>query len=81
MQSGEKELDIPDARRYELPLEELGDVAVEKRLRKGGDGRDYTLLCEGMELPRINYDEHNGKPYRCEEYLLCFLHNTRLMIN
>lgn len=69
----QRKFDAPDVRRYELPLEELGDVAVEKRLHKGGDGRDYTLLYEGMDLPRINYDEHNGKPYRCEEYLCWFL--------
>ena len=62
---GQKKLDPPDVRRYELPLGDLGDVDVEKALNKGGDGLDYTSLYVGMELPRINYEEHNGKPDRC----------------
>ena len=39
----------------------------EKPLHKRGDGRDYTLLYLGMDLPRINYEENNGKPYRYVE--------------
>ena len=48
--------------RYELTLGELEAVGEEIPLYKGGDGRDYTLLYTGMELPRINYAEHNDKP-------------------
>lgn len=65
VQPGHKKFDIPEVRRYELPLGELEGVGEEIPLFKGGDGRDYTLLYVGMELPRINYAEHNGKPYRC----------------
>jgi len=64
VQPGHKKFDIPEVRRYELPLGELEGVGEEIPLFKGGDGRDYTLLYVGMELPRINYAEHNGKPYR-----------------
>ena len=46
---------------------DLGDVSTEKALRKGGDGLDYSLLFAGLELPRINYEEYNGKPYRWVE--------------
>ena len=70
---GQKKLDPPDVRRYELPLGDLGDVDVEKPLSKGGDGLDYTSLYMGMELPRINYEEHNGKPYRCVIFIIIFL--------
>lgn len=68
---GKKKFDTPDVRRYELPLEELSGADQEKPLPKGEDALDYTSLYEGMELPRINYDEYNGKPYRCVEHLLC----------
>ena len=64
---GHKKLDVPDIRRYEIPLGDLGDVSTEKALRKGGDGLDYSLLFAGLELPRINYEEYNGKPYRWVE--------------
>ena len=64
-QAGKKKLDTPNVRRYELPLEELSGADQERPLPKGEDMQDYTSLYEGMELPRINYDEHNGKPYRC----------------
>ena len=64
---GHKKLDVPDIRRYEIPLGDLGDVSTEKALRKGGDGLDYSLLYAGLELPRINYEEYNGKPYRWVE--------------
>ena len=66
-QPGQKKFDVPDVRRYELPMTELGDDDTEKPLRKGGDGLDYSLLYAGIELPRINYEEYNGKPYRCVE--------------
>ena len=61
---GEKKLDVPDIRRYELPLEDLGDVKAGKPLRKGADGLDYTLLYSGMEFPRINESDNNGRPYK-----------------
>lgn len=64
VQPGQKKFDLPEVRRYELRLGELGGVNEEKPLHKGGDGRDYTLLYLGMDLPRINYKENNGKPYR-----------------
>lgn len=61
---GDRKIDAADVRRYELPLEELGRNDGEKPLAKGGDGKDYNVLYEGMELPRINYGEYNGKPYK-----------------
>ena len=62
---GEQKFDVPDVRRYELPLvEEFGEVHAEKPLQKGADGLDYTLLYSGLELPRFNYTEKNGKPYK-----------------
>ena len=61
---GQKKLDVPDVRRYEIPLGELYDANTEKPLHKGSDGLDYSSLCSGIELPRINYEEFNGKPYR-----------------
>lgn len=61
---GDRKIDAADVRRYELPLEELGRNDGEKPLAKGEDGKDYNVLYEGMELPRINYGEYNGKPYK-----------------
>ena len=61
---GQKKLDVPDVRRYEIPLGELYDADTEKPLHKGSDGLDYSSLYSGIELPRINYEEFNGKPYR-----------------
>ena len=61
---GEQQFDVPEVRRYELPLEGLGDVEAGKPLQKGADGLDFTLLYTGMELPRFNYSEKNGKPYK-----------------
>ena len=61
---GEKKFDVPEVRRYELPLEDLGNVEVENPLHKGPDGLDYNLLYVGMDLPRFNYTEKNGKPYK-----------------
>ena len=61
---GEQKIDAADVRRYELPLEQLGDTGTTKTLTKGADGLDYTLLYSGMELPRIDYSEKNGKPYK-----------------
>ena len=64
-ETGQKKFNVPDARRYKLPLGELRDGdEKEKPLLKAGDGMDYSLLCTGIELPRINYEEFNGKPYR-----------------
>ena len=60
----EQKLDDADVRRYELPLGELGDAGTAKTLTKGADGLDYTLLYSGMDLPRFNYSEKNGKPYK-----------------
>ena len=70
---GKKKFDTPDVRRYELPLEELSGADQEKPLPKGEDALDYTSLYKGMELPRINYDEHNGKPYRWSIYFASLL--------
>jgi len=64
MVPGEQKLADADVRRYELPLEELGDAGTAKTLTKGADGLDYTLLYSGMELPRFNYSEKNTKPYK-----------------
>ena len=61
---GEQKFDVPDVRRYELPLEDLGDVEPGTPLPKEADGLDYTLLYSGMDLPRFNYSEKNGKPYK-----------------
>ncbi len=61
---GEKKLDVPDIRRYELPLEDLGNVKEGKPLKKGADGLDYTLLHSGIEFPRFNDADNNCKPYK-----------------
>ena len=61
---GDRKIDAADVRRYELPLEELGRGDKENPLARGEDGLDYKVLYGGMELPRINYEEYNGKPYR-----------------
>ena len=67
---GQKKFDVPDVRRYELPLADLGDLDAEKPLHTGGDGLDYTSLYVGMELSRMNYEDCNGKPYMSVE---CFI--------
>ena len=59
---GQKKYDVAQVRRYMLLLEELESDNQEKPVPKEEDGYDYTLLYTGLELPRINYDEHNGKP-------------------
>ena len=62
---GEKKFDLPDVRRYELPLmEDIGEGQAEKPLQKGTYGLDYTLLHSGFEMPRLNYKDRNGKPYK-----------------
>ncbi|KAJ7376492.1 Beta,beta-carotene 15,15'-monooxygenase [Desmophyllum pertusum] len=61
---GEKKLDVPDVRRYELPLEDLGDVKAGVPIKKKDDGLDYTLLHSGMEFPKLNDMENNGKRYK-----------------
>lgn len=60
---GQKKFATPYVRRYELPIDKLGSVE-EMPLQRGEDGKDFTLLLIGMELPRINYEEYNGKPYK-----------------
>ena len=59
-----KTFEIPEVRRYELPISELNGLEEEKPLERKANGLDYTLLFSGMDLPRINYEEHNGKEYR-----------------
>ena len=61
--SGHTKFHVPEVRRYEIPLEGLGDLDQGKPLPKGTNGLDYTLLYSGFELPRINYAEFNGKSY------------------
>jgi len=79
-QAGQKKFDLTDVRRYELPLGELGGMDVEKPLSKGGDGLDYTSLYVGLELPRINYEEYNGKPYRFVYGMVADEHATFLRL-
>ena len=64
---GQKKYDVAQVRRYMLLLEELESDNQEKPAPNEEDGYDYTLLYRGLELPRINYDEHTGKLYRCVE--------------
>ena len=64
MVPSEQKFDVPEVRRYKLPVEDLGDVELGKPVHKGTDGLDYTLLYSGMDLPRFNYNERNGKPYK-----------------
>lgn len=71
---GQKKFDLPEVRRYELPLDELKGEDDQVPLVKGGDGYDYSLLFVGMDLPRINYADYNGKPYRYVE-LSCYVQN------
>ena len=61
----QQKFDVSEVRRYELPLMEgIGEVQAEKPLQKGVDGMDYTSLYSGLDLPRFNYKEKNGKPYK-----------------
>lgn len=64
MKPGQKRFEKPEVRRYKLPIGELNSSGGKKALEKKSDGLDYTLLLTGMDLPRINYEEYNGKPYR-----------------
>ena len=70
---GQQNFDEPDVRRYELPLADLGDLDAGKPLHMGGDGLDYTSLYVGMDLPRINYEDYNGKPYRCVDFFFIII--------
>ena len=69
MRPGQQKFDLSEVRRYELPLADLGDLDAGKPLHMGRTGKDYTLLYVGMDLPRINYEDYNGKPYRCGDFL------------
>ena len=80
MRPGQQRFDAPDVRRYELPLADLGDLDAEKPLHVGGDGLDFTSLYVGMELPRINYEDYNGKPYRCDGSVV-YLFNDNNILN
>lgn len=62
-ESAKKNVALAEVRRYELPLEELGNVKEGKSLVKRADGLDYILLNAGLELPQFNYTEKNGKEY------------------
>ena len=64
LKPGQKRFEKPEVRRYKLPIGELNSSGGKKALEKKSDGLDYTLLLTGMDLPRINYKEYNGKPYR-----------------
>ncbi|NWH93108.1 BCDO1 dioxygenase, partial [Aegithalos caudatus] len=66
---------IPTCKRFVVPLQYDKDAAVDSNLVKlpstatavkEKDGNIYCqpeILCEGIELPRINYD-YNGKKYK-----------------
>jgi beta,beta-carotene 9',10'-dioxygenase len=51
LRAGDLHLPEPQLRRYRLPL-------------RGGDAVREPLPDIGLELPRIDYDRHNGRPYR-----------------
>lgn len=58
------EVHPPELRRYHLPLEKI-DLRNPPTLLldTNSDGLDYDLIFTGLELPRINYEENNGKDY------------------
>ncbi|HEX3923633.1 MAG TPA: carotenoid oxygenase family protein [Streptosporangiaceae bacterium] len=51
LRTGSPRLPEPALRRYRLPL-------------RGGDATREALPAVGLELPRIDYDRRNGRPYR-----------------
>ncbi|XP_031559099.1 beta,beta-carotene 9',10'-oxygenase-like [Actinia tenebrosa] len=60
--SGPKKTSIPSVRRYQIPLP-LPNNLEPVQLPKNAEGQDFEVLGQAMELPRINYDLCNGKPY------------------
>eukprot|EP00794_Sanderia_malayensis_P008892 gene8893-9842_t len=65
---GEVQRSVPVAelRRYRLPVDKLNTEAPPCEaglLRRYEDGNEYEVLYTGIELPRINYNYHNGKDY------------------
>ena len=53
-----------ELRRYNLPLEKIDFKNPPTiPLDKNSEGLDYGLIFTGLELPRINYEENNGKDY------------------
>ena len=54
----------PMLRRYVLPVQKSLDASAEQEhLPKSYHGRDFDILCEGFEMPRMNY-QYNGRRYK-----------------
>ena len=55
---------MPSLRRYRLPTSSIETKSNrQERLPKYAAGLDYEIIVEAFELPRINYEKYNGKPY------------------
>ena len=55
---------IPMLRRYRLPIPSTGQVTKEpETLPKLANGEQFEVICEGYEMPRINYS-YNAKKYK-----------------
>lgn len=82
---GEKKTSIPTVRRYQIPLPLPTNDLEPVALPKNAEGRDYEVLGQAMELPRINYDLCNGKPYEYVYGLFCTekagFHNALVKLN
>ena len=67
LRSGLKGMDYstPLLRRYILPIHNFPKTSVEdeEHLPKLHSGRDFDVLCDGFEMPRMNY-LYNGRKYK-----------------
>lgn len=66
LRSGLKGVDYstPMLRRYKVPIPTNGDARkMQEHLDMLPTGRDFDVLCPGLEMPRINYS-YNGRKYK-----------------
>ncbi|XP_066933968.1 beta,beta-carotene 15,15'-dioxygenase-like [Clytia hemisphaerica] len=56
---------LPNLYRYRLPIAQLQDTTADVLdLPTDKTGRDYECIAADFEMPTINYEMCNGKPYR-----------------
>ena len=55
----------PNLLRYRIPLDDVQDSTADiMDMPTDETGRDYECLAADFEMPTINYDAVNGRPYR-----------------
>lgn len=74
---GVKGVSVSSLRRYKIPLPLPNDLEP-VALQKNAQGRDYKVFGQALELPRINYDLCNGKPYEYVYGLFCSAQKVRI---